>query len=505
VPQTFEWRCRRKDGTLFWVENGLKRPAFGDRDYLLATLHDITRLKDAEEKLTRMAEFDALTGLVNRSVFVAQLERAVADGRRRGVGVAVLYLDLDHFKDINDTLGHPVGDRLLTAVAQRLTDNVRASDAVARFGGDEFAILISDLSEPADAGTMATKLIDAVAQPFRFGSDEVRTGISIGIAMSEAASEAEGLLSHADVALYRAKAEGRQTYRFFNQAMDVEVRDRVHLVSELHEAIAKEQLFLVYQPQVDLISGRIIGVEALVRWRHPKRGLLAPGLFIPAAERSGLIVALGQWVLLQACRQAKRWLDENIAPRYVSVNCSPLQFKTPRELEKDIDSVLTETGLPAQMLEMELTETTLMASKRDHDGILERLRGRGMRIAIDDFGTGYSSLAYLRRYPVDQIKLAKEFVSDLATDPSSAAIAQAAIGLARLLRIEIIAEGVETEQQLEWLKSWGCRGAQGFYFAEPMPAEDITLLLRQGKLDSAGRSIGAGQSEARLRAVSARS
>jgi len=333
TPQTSEWRCKKKDGTLLWVEACSRSVTFGGRNYLLSTLHDISRRKEAEDSLRKMAQFDGLTGLLNRRVFVSRLDHAIAEARRRGGTMAVLYLDLDHFKDVNDTLGHPVGDRLLKSVAQRLTENVRASDVVARFGGDEFAVLMSDLGNPADAAVLAKKLIDAIARPFRIDANDVYTGISVGIALSEPDNDAEALLSRADVALYRGKMEGRQTYRFFSDVMDREVGDWVKLIAELREAIDKEQFFLVYRPQVDLASGRITGVEALIRWRHPARGVLEPGLFIPAAERSGLILALGKWVIAQACRQARSWLDAGLAPDRIAVNFSALQFKTPHELE----------------------------------------------------------------------------------------------------------------------------------------------------------------------------
>ena len=328
---------------------------------------------------------------------------------------------------------------------------------------------------------MAKKLIDATASPFPVVANEIYTGLSVGIAVSEAAVDAESMLSHADVALYRAKAEGRRTYRFFDDAMDLEVRGRVNLLAELREAIAKEQFFLLYQPQVDIGSGRIIGLEALVRWRHPKRGVLKPRRFIPAAERSGLIMTLGNWVLAQACRQAKRWLDEGIAPAYVSVNVSPLQIRTPREWEKAITKILAETCLPPNLLGVELTETALMSTMSAHRDVLKRLRRKGVRVAIDDFGTGYSSLSYLRRYPVDQIKLAKEFIVDPASDQGDPAIVQAVIGLARLLNMEMIGEGVQTKEQVELLASWGCKTAQGFYFSKPMSASDIGRLLRREK------------------------
>ena len=450
---------------------------------MLLTFHDITIRKNAEASLIKQSQYDTLTGLANRGVFVTNLERAIKDARRRNRAAAVFYLDLDNFKDVNDTWGHPVGDRLLQSVAQRLRDSIRGSDIVARFGGDEFSVLMSDLDEPADAGILAQKLVDVMELPFLIDGSTLSTGISIGIALYEPDTDAEALLSRADVALYRSKSEGGHTYRFFDDAMDLEIHTRVNLVAELREALATDQLFLVYQPQVDLDTDRIIGVEALVRWRHPTRGVLSPAVFIPAAERAGLIAPLGKWVLEEACRQARRWLDEGLGPKRLGVNFSSLQLKTPGQLENEIDAILGETGLPTNMLELELTETTIMETTRDHSGILEDLRKRGVRIAIDDFGTGYSSLAYLGRFPVDRIKLAQEFIVDLVTDARHAAIVQAAIGLARLLGIDMIAEGVETKQQLELLKSWGCRSAQGFYFAKPMSPEDITPLLRRGKID----------------------
>jgi diguanylate cyclase (GGDEF)-like protein/PAS domain S-box-containing protein len=492
--QILEWRCQRKDGTLFWAEVGFTRAKFGSRDVLFSTLRDISRRKQAEERLVKLAQFDALTGLPNRHTFVAGLERAIADSQRRGGRVAALYLDLDHFKDINDTLGHPAGDRLLEAVAQRLVKNLRASDTVARFGGDEFAVLMSRLDDPSDAGILAKKLIDATALPFPINGNEIFTGLSVGIAVSEAGQDAESMLSHADVALYRAKAEGRRTYRFFDDHMDVEVRSRVHLLAELRQAIAEKQFFLLYQPQVEIGSGRIIGVEALLRWQHPTRGVVAPATFIPVAEHSGLIITLGDWVLAQACRQMKRWLEAGIAPAYVSVNVSPLQIRTPRQWEKTISKILTEVGLPPHLLELELTETTLMATTSAHRDVLMRLRQRGVRVAIDDFGTGYSSLAYLRRYPVDQIKLAREFIVDPTRDQGDPAIVQAVIGLARLLNMEMIAEGVETKEQLELLASWGCRAAQGFYFSKPISADDMGQVLRKEKIDaSAARQVPANR------------
>jgi diguanylate cyclase (GGDEF)-like protein/PAS domain S-box-containing protein len=481
--ESFEWRCRRKDGTLFWVEISSRPAAYGGKDYYLSMLRDIDARKSAEIKLTEMARRDMLTGLANRGVFVAALERAIADAWRGDDRLAVLFLDLDHFKDVNDTLGHPVGDQLLRRVARRLCDNVRASDVVARFGGDEFAVLLSGRLDPACVEIMARRLVETMELPFALDGNSVHAGVSIGIATYEPGMSAEEMLAHADVALYRAKAEGRHTWRFFDAGMDLEVRDRVNLTADLREAIATKQLFLAYQPQVDLNSGRIIGVEALVRWRHPTRGVLSPGLFVPAAEHSGLIVPLGRWVLAEACRQARAWLDEGIAPDRMAVNFSALQFRIPGEVIKEIDAVLAATGLPARMLEVELTESAMMMTTRGHSRVLEELRERGVSIAVDDFGTGYSSLALLRRFPVDRIKLAQEFIVDLVAGSNDAVIVQAAIGLARTLGADMIAEGVETAQQLAMLKSWGCGAAQGYFFARPASAEEIAPLLRRGRLE----------------------
>jgi len=483
APQTFDWRGRTKDGRLFWVEISLRRATFGSREFLLSTAREISRRKEAEDQLKRLAQFDLLTGLTNRGVFVAEVGRALERARRGEQGFAVLYLDLDHFKDVNDTMGHPVGDRLLQLVAERLQSSVRASDTLARFGGDEFALLMARLGDPTDAGVLADKLLQIMSEPFPIDGNLVQSGASIGIATYQAdIADAESLLAHADVALYRAKSEGRHTYRFFTSAMDVEVHKRVALTAELRAAITAGQLFLAYQPQVDMESGRLVGLEALLRWHHPTRGLLLPAEFVPAAERSGLIVALGNWVLRTACRQARQWLDAGMKLPPLAINVSALQFRATRELEKELNAVLAETELPPELLEIEMTETALMENTGGPDNVVVRLRARGLRIAIDDFGTGYSSLLYLRRFPVDRIKIAQEFVRHVGVEPNDTAIVKAAIGLARELGINVIAEGVQTAEQVHLLYEWGCREAQGFYFAAPMPAEDVPLLLHSGSV-----------------------
>ena len=444
---------------------------------------DVTAGKQAEAEVRHTARHDVLTGLANRRVFMEAVQQAIARAERGDKGFAVLYLDLDHFKDVNDTLGHPAGDDLLCAVAERLRANARKADIVARFGGDEFAVMAAVIDDPADAANLADKLVTAIGSQFSIQGNDIRSAVSIGIAVYEPGdADPEMLLSHADVALYRAKADGRAGYRFFTEAMDAEVRTRVTVSAELREAIASNQLFLQYQPQVDAETGRIVGVEALVRWHHPRRGILSPAEFISVAEKTGLIVALDLWVMGEACRQGKAWLDAGVAPITISVNVSGAQFKRALEMERDVAAVLARSGLPAKLLELELTETVLMETSREHNEVLARLRQSGIRLAIDDFGTGYSSLDYLRRYPVNRVKIAQDFVRHITVDSDSAAIVRVTIGLARELGMVAIAEGVETVEQLDLLKAWGCREAQGFYFARPLGPEDVFLLLRRGRI-----------------------
>jgi diguanylate cyclase (GGDEF)-like protein/PAS domain S-box-containing protein len=442
---------------------------------------DVTARRNAEALALRRARYDVLTGLANRAVFIEAVQNAIARTRGGGAGLAVLYLDLDRFKDVNDTLGHPVGDELLKEVAARLRANTRETDTVGRFGGDEFAVVATDIKGPAEAALLAEKLVAAIAAPFLINGNNISTEASIGVDLfSPRAQDPETLLSHADIALYRAKSEKRGTYRFYSASMDKDAHARVRLGGELRQALAAGQLFVLYQPQVAAATGRIMGVEALVRWRHPTRGVLVPAHFIQVAEATGLIGALGHFVLWEACRQARAWIDAGLPPTRVSVNVSAMQFKTALALEADISAALEETGLPAHLLELELTETVLMDASRDHNDILSRLRERGVKLSIDDFGTGYSSLDYLRRFPVDYIKIAHSFIKDVETESGDASVVRAIISLARVLRINVIAEGIVSRSQLELLQSWGCNEMQGFYFARPLPANDITGLLKSG-------------------------
>ena len=471
------------DGRVFERHSG-PLPIVADTDPgRIFFFRDISARKSAEDNAVRMARQDGLTRLANRNVFVESLQRAIAHKRRDGNGFALLYLDLDHFKDINDTLGHPVGDLLLKAVAERLRATVREPDLLARFGGDEFAVIESDVTDPSDVATLAERLLGALRAPFLLLGSEVRIGASIGIAIhTQDISGPEVLLSHADLALYRAKADGRGTYRFFAEGMDAEAHARVALVSDLREAIGTDQMLLVYQPQVEIATGRIVGLEALVRWRHPRRGMVGPAEFIPVAERSGLMVSLGRWVMRSACRQAKLWIDAGIGPAIVAINVSGSQFRTPFELETTLAAILAETRLVPDRLELELTESVLMDAWFEQRDVLLHLRELGIKIAIDDFGTGFSSLQYLSRFPVDRIKIAQGFIRDLGDGPRNTAVVRATIGLARELGLQVIAEGVETPEQFALLRDWGCREVQGYYFAKPLPEDEIAPLLRKGTL-----------------------
>jgi diguanylate cyclase (GGDEF)-like protein len=433
-----------------------------------------------EAKITRLARYDTLTGLANRRVFLGALQRVIARSQQEGASFAVFCIDLDHFKEINDTLGHPAGDRLLKVVARRLQDNTRASDTVARLGGDEFAVIASDLRQPGDATVLAEKLLTVIGEPISIQGIEVRSEGSIGIALNGPSSDSpDVLLSHADVALYRAKDEGRGIYRFFTDSMDEEVKTQFVLGAELRQAIAGGQLFLVYQPQIDVRGGRLMGVEALVRWQHPERGVLAPGQFIRLAEKNGLIGALGRWVMREACDQMQRWTMAGVAPPLIAINVSAIQFKRARELESDINAVLAETGIPSQAVELELTESAIMDASRENNDALHRIRQAGIRIAIDDFGTGYSSLDYLRRFPVDRIKIAQQFMFDLTEDAGDA-IVRAAIALAQELKIDVVVEGVETANQLRRVMACGGSTVQGYYVSRPISAEEMTRFLKSG-------------------------
>ncbi|AWI89019.1 diguanylate cyclase [Methylobacterium sp. DM1] len=472
-------RHLRADGSLIEVTLFERSLAFEGRPAVLGAAIDVTEQRRAEARITHMAHHDALTGLPNRVLFSACLIEAIAEHARTGAKAALLCLDLDKFKFVNDTLGHPAGDALLRQVAERITACLRREDLVARLGGDEFAVLLRN----PDAGAVETitgRIIEALARPVRLGDRDCQIGVSIGIArLPEHGTESDTLLRNADLALYRAKAEGGSLAHCFEAAMDSWARSRRRRETDLHEAFARGDLALAYQPVVDVRARTIVGFEALLRWHHLAEGMVPPAEFVPLAEETGLIVPIGAWVLRQACAEASLWAD----PVRVAVNLSPVQFRDPG-LVATVREALALSGLAPQRLELEVTESVLLAASEANVATLHDLRDLGVRIAMDDFGTGYCSLSYLQKFSFDKIKIDRSFVSRLGEDPHSTAIVRAVIGLGASLGIVTVAEGVETEAQFAHLREEGCGEVQGYLFGRPSPAAAARALM-QRELDLA--------------------
>lgn len=440
---------------------------------LLAVIEDVTDKHAAEERIAFLAHHDPLTGLPNRAHFGKRLDEALG-GMERRMQFAVLFLDLDHFKTVNDTLGHFIGDELLKAVADRLRQCIRGVDLIGRLGGDEFAIVQTAVERPTESATLAMRIRDAIRAPFELGGVQAQVDVSIGIALAPGdAADAIELMKQADMALYQAKADGRRRYRFFEPAMDEAMKARRRLDIELRSALANDEFELLYQPVVDLASNHVVGVEGLLRWRHPVSGMIEPEEFIPVAEESGLIVPIGEWVIRQACADAARW-PANVR---VALNLSPVQFRSPA-LALTIVNALVEAGIAPCRLELEITEEVLLQHNSENLAILEELRNMGVRIAMDDFGTGYSSLNYLRRFPIDKVKIDRSFVNDLTEGSTgSRAIVEAVVRLATALEVSTTAEGVETQEQLELVRAAGCTEYQGYLFCAPKPAREIARLF----------------------------
>ena len=492
VGASIEFRLCTGDGALRWVEN--RYVPVRDKEGRLVEVEgiiiDITERKAAEEKITLLARTDGLTGLANRATFTERLSQAFAAARRGALGFAVLYLDLDKFKPVNDTFGHPVGDLLLQQVAGRLKTCTRESDLVARLGGDEFAILQGETTEPANAGALAAKIQAALALPYIINGNEINISVSIGISpYAESNSGADAMLVQADLALYRSKEEGRNQYHFHSADLDQDVLDRVTLAGEIKRAIDHHEFELQYQPQVELSTQNIVGMEALVRWNHPTRGLLPPGLFIPIAEKTGTIIALGHWVLDQACRQMRLWRKEGLNLPVIAVNLSLIQLKCGRELVRDVAETIEKWELTPSDLEFDVTEATLAQLTWTQNEVLPQLRELGVKIAIDDFGSEYSSFDYVRAYRVNHLKIAQSFINRSAQDAESAATIRAIVNFAHDIGIVVIAQGVETEQQRDLLTSTDTlTQAQGFHFSRAVGADRAGELLRQGRIATAGDS-----------------
>lgn len=444
---------------------------------ILAVVRDISERANAESQVHYLAHYDPLTGLPNRALFRDRLLQAMAQAKRSDTLIAVMFVDIDDFKDVNDTLGHAVGDQLLKEIAQRIRSCMREYDTVARFGGDEFGIIQTGVQTVDVAADLAERLLILLGEPFHIEGHEIHSGASIGMTIYPFDdAQADGLLKNADMAMYKAKREGRNRFQFYVAELNDIIQRRATLERDLRTALQEQQFRLHYQPQLDLATGRVVGVEALLRWRHPDRGEISPAEFIPVAESSGLIMPIGDWVLRTACREARAWQDAGLPPVRVAINLSAVQFRH-RNLLDTITAALTESGLEPCWLEVELTESLIMRDVHTTIDTLRHLHALGVQIAVDDFGTGYSSLSYLTRFPVSKIKLDQSFVRDV-DKRDGAAIARTVIALGHSLNMKVMAEGVETEYQLRFLREHVCNEAQGYYFSRPMPAGAIQRLLR---------------------------
>ncbi|MCK8784076.1 EAL domain-containing protein [Roseomonas sp. NAR14] len=457
------------------------RDGTGDTVGVLTTAIDITDRKVAEARLRHMAHHDSLTDLPNRVLLAERLGRELARSRRGGRMFALHFLDLDRFKAVNDALGHQTGDRLLREVAGRLLALAGEEDTVARLGGDEFAVVQTGLTRRDDAADFARRVTEAIAVPFFSDSQEISLGASVGITLSpDDGGEVEELLRNADLAMYRAKSAGGDAVSFFESDMDRRAREAIVLAADLRAGLAREQFVLHYQPQVSLRTGQVVGAEALLRWQRPGWGLLRPGEFLPLAEENGLIVPINQWVLREACAQAKRWADAGLPPVRMAVNLSPIQFRR-QDVRQVVTEALEETGFDPNMLDLELTEGILMEDAEAAASVLRDLKDLGVRLSIDDFGTGYSSLSYVKNFPVDRLKIDQSFVRNLRTDPSDTAIVRAIITLGHSLNVDVLAEGVETVEQLAQLMAEGCDEIQGYYFSQPLEPDVFAGLVRRRK------------------------
>ena len=464
---------RRKNGEVFpeWLSLSAIRDDAEKITHYVGTFSDVTEAKAREARIQHMAHHDFLTGLPNRFLLMDRFDQVIASAERNDTRFALLFIDLDRFKNVNDTLGHTIGDQLLCDVARRLSLAVRSTDTISRQGGDEFIVLLSDVDSPDAAAQVARKLMQVLGEPCLLGSHQITLTPSIGIAVSpEDGSDLDSLLKHADLAMYDAKQQGRNNYQFFRREMNARSLEMLLMESDLRLALRKGEFELHYQPQVALGSRQTVGVEALLRWRHPERGLVSPVDFIPMAEETGLIVPIGQWVLETACHQCAAWRAGDWPDMKVAVNLSAAQFRQ-QELIVVTRKALAAAGLPAEALELEVTESILMSDAEGTATTLNELSAMGVTLAIDDFGTGYSSLAYLKRFPVDTLKVDRSFVHNIGTDEEDAAICSAIIGLAHSLHLEVVAEGVETQEQCDWLAGAGCHYVQGYFTGRPEPAD----------------------------------
>lgn len=473
--------ARRKNGSIYpkWLSIYTVKGEYNETTHFVGIFTDITARKEAENRLKQLAHFDPLTGLPNRALFLERLKWSLEMAKRNKKQVALMFLDLDRFKLVNDTLGHQAGDSLLIEVARRLEGCVRGTDTVSRLAGDEFTVILTNINTPDDARIVAHKILNSFAPPVLLEGRDVFISTSIGITTFPVDSTTiDQLLKNADTAMYHAKELGRNNYQFFSGFMNQKVLDELEMETNLRNALKNGEFLLHYQPQIDLETDKIIGVEVLIRWNRPLVGFVSPARFIPHAEKTDLIITIGEWVLRTACTQCMEWQKEGIMPLRISVNLSGTQLKRHDLLLETVNKILSETQLPPDMLELELTEGVIMENAEVTINTLHKLKSMGIRLSIDDFGTGYSSLSYLKRFPIDTLKIDKSFINDITTNSDDYAIASTIIAMAHNLRLKVIAEGVETKEQLDMLRDKDCDEVQGYYFSHPLPEHELKQFLK---------------------------
>jgi diguanylate cyclase (GGDEF)-like protein/PAS domain S-box-containing protein len=488
----------RSDGTESAIEDSAApiHDRQGKVTGAVIVFHDVSAAKAMTVQMSELAQFDVLTGLPNRGHLNDRIGQAITAAHRRSGKFAVLFLDLDHFKHINDSLGHPIGDKLLQSVAKRMASCVRESDTISRQGGDEFIVLLSEIADAKNAALCAQKLLTMLRAPNFIGHHGLEISASIGISIyPDDGLDPETLIKTADTAMFQAKEHGRNNYKFFEREMNVRAVERQSIEEDLRGALERQEFVLEYQPKIDLQTGAITGAEALIRWLHPQRGLISPLMFVPVAEESGMILPIGMWVRREACMQARAWQEAGLPQLPVAVNISVVEFRDQNFLES-IRAILKETRLEAHCLELELTESVLMQHAETTTVVLQQLKAMGVQLAVDDFGTGYSSLSYLRRFPIDALKIDRSFVREITSNPDDATIVSAVISMGRSLKQRVIAEGVETREQLAFLQNQHCAEGQGYYFSRPVPPQQFVKLLETGLSDTVLQACPVGAQRA---------